>query len=145
MLAARGAPRSSVVAGPPTKSGEESSGDEQRVEELAKELAERLRTMPNRSELTDYAISLLRESAEDAQQAEQARQGVETAAKGDPFNPIAFAIPLFVIGAVLCATGILIGPGLGIIGIALLMGIYGLGLALFSRRSEGKDRGRPAP
>ncbi len=119
------------------KSPDEISPDEQRVEDLARELAERLRGMPNRAELTDFAVSVLRESAEDAEQADQARHSVETAGKADAFNPIAFAIPLFVIGAVLCATGILVGPGLGIIGIALLMGIYGLAMAAFSRRSEG--------
>jgi hypothetical protein len=132
------------VADSPIKGPDDTSGDEQRVERLAKELADRLRAMPNRAELTDYAVSLLRESAEDADHAEQARHSVEKAGKGDPFNPIAFAIPLIVIGAVLCATGILVGPGLGIIGIALLMGLYGLALALFSRRSHAASGGRPA-
>ena len=134
--------RARIVADSPSKTAEETSSDEQRVEDLAKELAERLRAMPNRTELTDYAVSLLRESAEDANQAEQARQSVARAGRNDPFNPIAFAIPLFVIGAVLCATGILIGPGLGIIGIALAMGVYGLAVAMFSRRREGKSVGR---
>ena len=127
----------------PTK-GDESVGDEQHVEELTRELADKLRSMPNRTELTDFAVSLLRESAEDAQQAEQARDSVAKAGAGDAFNPIAFAIPLFVIGAVLCATGILIGPGLGIIGISILMGLYGLGVAVFSRRKSGKMADRPS-
>jgi hypothetical protein len=126
------------VADVPDRSGEEARGDDQRVEELAKELADRLRGMPNRAELTDYAISLLRESAEDANQAEQARQSVERAGVNDPFNPIAFAIPLLVIGAVLCATGILVGPGLAIIGVAVLMGLYGLAMAMFSRGEPKK-------
>jgi hypothetical protein len=126
------------VADAPDRSGEEARGDDQRVEELARELADRLRGMPNRVELTDYAISLLRESAEDANQAEQARQSVERAGENDPFNPIAFAIPLLVIGAVLCATGILVGPGLAIIGVAVLMGLYGLALAMFSRGERKK-------
>ncbi len=129
------------MADSPDRSGEEAAVDDQQVEELAKELAQRLRGMPNRTELTDYAISLLRESAEDADQAEQARESVKKAGGGDPFNPLAFAIPLFVIGAVLCATGILIGPGLGIIGIAVLMGLYGLALAMFSRGRDHKDGG----
>jgi hypothetical protein len=126
------------VADPPDRDGEQARGDDQRVEELAKELADRLRAMPNRAELTDYAISLLRESAEDANQAEQARQSAERAEANEPFNPLAFAIPLLVIGAVLCATGILVGPGLAIIGIAVLMGLYGLALAMFSRGGERK-------
>ena len=37
------------------------------------------------------------------------------------------------IGAVLCATGILAGVGLGIIGIAVLMVLWGLIVAFFSR------------
>jgi hypothetical protein len=123
----------------PDEASAEASRDEQRVEELAKELADRLRAMPNRVELTDYAVGLLRDSSEDASQAEQARASVDTAARGDAFNPIAFAIPLFVVGAVLCATGILTGPGLGIIGIAALMGLYGLVMALFSRGGASKE------
>ena len=88
--------------------------------------------MPNRQELTDYAVSLLKESNEDAGTG-QAAAMVERAARNDPFNPIAFAIPLIVICAVLCATGILAGVGLGIIGIAVLMVLWGLIVAFFSR------------
>jgi hypothetical protein len=111
----------------------DSQENDERVEELARELADRLRSMPNRQELTDYAVSLLKESNEDAGTSEQAAAMVERAARNDPFNPIAFAIPLFVIGAVLCATGILAGVGLGVIGIALLMVTWGLIVAFFSR------------
>jgi hypothetical protein len=111
----------------------ESQADEERVEELARELAERLRAMPNRQELTDYAVSLLKESNEDAGASEQAAAMVERAKRNDPFNPIAFAIPLLVIGAVLCATGILAGIGLGVIGIAVLMVLWGLMVSFFSR------------
>lgn len=117
----------------PIKPENNSLTNDERVEELAKELADKLRAMPNRQELTDYAVSLLKESNEDAGQAEQARSSIAAASKGDPFNPIAFAIPLFVIGAVLCATGILAGPGLGVIGIAVLMFLYGLAASFFSR------------
>jgi hypothetical protein len=38
-----------------------------------------------------------------------------------------------VIGAILCATGILAGVGLGIIGIALVMVLWGLVVSFFSR------------
>jgi hypothetical protein len=117
----------------------DSQSNDERVEELARELADRLRAMPNRQELTDYAVSLLKESNEDAGQAEQARSSVDAAAKNDPFNPIAFAIPLFVIGAVLCATGILAGPGLGVIGIAVLMFLYGLVMSFFSRGTPKRE------
>src|SRR5258708_24038893 len=96
--------------------------------------------MPNRQELTDYAVSLLKESNEDAGTAEQAAAMVERAARNDPFNPIAFAIPLLVIGAVLCATGILAGVGLGIIGIAALMVTWGLIVAFFSRFRREKSK-----
>ncbi|MFZ0247319.1 hypothetical protein [Candidatus Binatus sp.] len=112
--------------------------NDERVEALAKELADRLRAMPNRQELTDYAVSILKESNEDAGVSEQAAAMVERAAKNDPFNPIAFAIPLLVIGAILCATGILAGVGLGVIGIALLMVLWGLIVAFFARfRRQG--------
>jgi hypothetical protein len=118
----------------------DSQADDERVEALARELAERLRAMPNRQELTDYAVSLLKESNEDAGASEQAAAMIARAAKNDPFNPIAFAIPLLVIGAVLCATGILAGVGLGVIGIALLMVLWGLTVAVFSRWRRGADK-----
>jgi hypothetical protein len=120
----------------------DSQADDERVEELARELAERLRAMPNRQELTDYAVSLLKESNEDAGASEQAAAMVERAKRNDPFNPIAFAIPLLVIGAVLCATGILAGVGLGVIGIAVLMVLWGLIVSVFGRfrRSPGKQQ-----
>lgn len=117
----------------------QSQANDERVEELAKELADRLRSMPNRQELTDYAVSLLKESNEDAGQSEQAAAMVERAAKNDPFNPIAFAIPLFVIGAVLAATGILAGVGLGVIGIAIAMIVWGLVVSVFSRSPRVKS------
>ena len=119
---------------------QDSQADDERVEELARELAERLRSMPNRQELTDYAVSLLKESNEDAGASEQAAAMVERAKRNDPFNPIAFAIPLLVIGAVLCATGILFGIGLAVIGIAVLMVLWGLIVSFFSRvrRPAGK-------
>jgi len=111
----------------------DSQANDERVEALAKALADRLRAMPNRQELTDYAVSILKDSNEDAGRSEQAAAMAERAAKNDPFNPIAFAIPLLIIGAVLCATGILAGVGLGIIGIAVLMVLWGLIVAFFSR------------
>ena len=122
------------------KPDSDSQENDERVEQLAKELAERLRAMPNRQELTDYAVSLLKESNEDAGAADQAAAMVERAARNDPFNPIAFAIPLFVVGAILCATGILAGVGLGIIGIALLMLLWGLIVAFFSRFRREKTK-----
>jgi len=113
--------------------------NEQSVEEIARALADRLRAMPNRQEMTDYAVSLLRESNEEAEQAELARDTKAKIARGDPFNPIAFGIPLFVIGAVLLATGILAGPGIGVMGIAVLMVLYGILVSFFSR--SGKSAG----
>lgn len=116
----------------------DSRTNDERVEALAKELADRLRAMPNRQELTEYAVSILKESNEDAGASEQAAAMVERAASNDPFNPIAFAIPLLVVGAILCATGILAGVGLGVIGIALLMVLWGLIVAFFGRfRRQG--------
>jgi len=112
-----------------TKTPSDEIASDERIEELARELADRLRAMPNRNEMTDYAVSLLRESNEEAGQQDQIRASIDKAARNDPFNPIAFGIPLFVVGAVLAATGILAGPGLGIIAIAVLMVVYGLGVS----------------
>src|SRR5579863_1395214 len=131
------------MSDPIDKSGENSAaeeeGAERNVEELAKELADKLRGLKNRDELTDYAVSLLRESNEEADQKEYQKRTVTRASKGDPFNPIAFGIPLLVIGVVLCATGILIGPGLGVIGIGVLMVLYGLVVSIFSRRGKSGE------
>jgi hypothetical protein len=131
------------MSDPIDKSGENSAaedeGAERNVEELAKELADKLRGMKNRDELTDYAVSLLRESNEEADQKEYQKRTVARASKGDPFNPIAFGIPLLVIGVVLCATGILIGPGLGVIGIGVLMVLYGFVVSIFSRRGKSEE------
>ena len=131
------------MSDPIDKSGENSAaedeGAERNVEELAKELADKLRGLKNRDELTDYAVSLLRDSNEEADQKEYQKRTVTRASKGDPFNPIAFGIPLLVIGVVLCATGILIGPGLGVIGIGVLMVLYGLVVSIFSRRGKSGE------
>ncbi len=125
------------MAEPPTKS----DADERQVEELARELARRLRGMKSRQELTDYAVSMLRDSAEEAHQEEQARGSVERAAKLGAVNTVAFGLPLAIIGLVLCATGILAGPGLIILGAAMLMVIYGLVAAMFIRpRKEPEDK-----
>jgi len=114
----------------------QAEADDRDVEDLAKELADKLRKLKNRDELTDYAVSLLKESNEEADQKEYQKRTVARASKGDPFNPIAFGIPLLVIGAVLSATGILIGPGLGVIGIGVVMVLYGLVVSMFSRRGK---------
>ena len=118
------------------ESATEAEAADRDVEELAKELADKLRNLKNRDELTDYAVSLLKESNEEADQKEYQQRTVSRASKGDPFNPIAFGIPLLVIGAVLSATGILIGPGLGVIGIGVVMVLYGLVVSMFSRRGK---------
>ena len=117
--------------------GEQSqAANDRAVEDLARELSDRLRAMPNRQEMTDYAVSLLKESNEEADQADLARDSQSKAARGDPFNPIAFAIPLLVVGLVLMATGLLTGMGVLVVAIAILMFAYGLIVPLFSRRRE---------
>ena len=110
-----------------------SDADERQVEELARELARRLRGMNSRQELTDYAVAMLRESAEEANQEEQARESVQRASKVGNINTIAFGLPLGVIGLVLCATGILAGPGMIILGAAAVMVAYGMVTAMFIR------------
>jgi hypothetical protein len=124
------------MADTPTKS----DADEREVEDLARELARRLRGMKSRQELTDYAVSMLRDSAEEASQEEQARGSVARAKVGS-LNTVAFGLPLGIIGLVLCATGILAGPGLIILGLAALMIIYGMAAAVFTRpRKEPEDK-----
>jgi hypothetical protein len=118
-----------------------SEAEERQVEELTRELARQLRGMSSRQEMTDYAVSLLRESAEEANQEEQARSSVERAAKVGSINTLAFGLPLAVIGLVLCATGILAGPGLIILGAAALMVLYGVVAAFFIRpRKRPEDK-----
>jgi hypothetical protein len=114
-----------------------SDADERQVEELARELARRLRGMNSRQELTDYAVAMLRESAEEANQEEQARESVQRASKVGNINTIAFGLPLGVIGLVLCATGILAGPGMIILGAAAVMVAYGMVTAMFIRPRKG--------
>jgi hypothetical protein len=121
------------------KSAADDEGAERNIEDLAKELADKLRNLKNRDELTDYAVSLLRESNEEADQKEYQKRTVARASKGDPFNPIAFGIPLLVIGLVLFATGLLAGIGLLVTGIAVLMVLYGLVISLFSRRGKSAE------
>ncbi len=116
------------MADTPTKP----DADERQVEELARELARRLRGMKSRQELTDYAVSMLRDSAEEAHQEEQAHASVVRAKVGS-LNTVAFGLPLAVIGLVLCATGILAGPGLIILGVAALMVVYGMAAAVLFR------------
>jgi hypothetical protein len=124
-----------VEGGSDDRDSEEQDRD---VEELARALAERIRAMPNRHEMTDYAVSLLKESSEDTDQAELARDTKEMVRRSDPFNPIAFGIPLFVIGAVLAMTGLLTGIGMLVIAIAIVMVLYGLVVSLlFRRRDDG--------
>lgn len=120
----------------------QSTANDRAVEDLARELSERLRAMPNRQEMTDYAVTLLKDSNEEADQADLARDSKVKAARGDPFNPIAFAIPLLVVGLVLMATGLLTGMGILVVGIAIAMFAYGLIVPFFSRRGgSGKSSG----
>jgi len=120
----------------------QSTANDRAVEELARELSERLRAMPNRQEMTDYAVSLLKESNEEADQADLARESKIKLGRGDPFNPIAFAIPLLVVGLVLMATGLLTGMGILVVVIAIVMFAYGLIVPFFSRGGgSGKSSG----
>jgi hypothetical protein len=118
-----------------------SDADERQVEELARELARRLRGMQSRQELTDYAVAMLRESAKEANQEQQARESIERASKVGNINTIAFGLPLGIIGLVLCATGILAGPGLIILGAAVIMVLYGVVTAFFIRPRKGPEDG----
>ena len=115
---------------------------ERGIEDLARELANKIRSAKNRHELTDYAVSVLRESSEESDQADLVRDTeARRDRKRDPFNPIAFGIPLLVIGAVLAMTGLLTGIGLVIIGIALAMVAYGFLVTLvFRGRGSGQKR-----
>jgi Flp pilus assembly protein TadB len=122
---------------PETRLPGQSTANDRAVEDLARELSERLREMPNRQEMTDYAVSLLKDSNEEADQADLARDSKVKASRGDPFNPIAFAIPLLVVGLVLMATGLLTGMGILVVAIAIVMFAYGLIVPLFSRGGGG--------
>ena len=96
---------------------------DQRVEDLARQLADVVNTagLESRQDLREYAIGLLKEETE-RDDAPAATSATETHAP--QFSPLAFAI---LIGLVSLPLVLLFPPlGLGLFGMAVLMGIWGL-------------------
>ena len=103
---------------------------DQRVEDLARQLADVVNTagLESRQDLREYAIGLLKEETE-RDDAPEATSGSETHAP--QFSPLAFAI---LIGLVSLPLVLLFAPlGLGLFGMAVLMGIWGLIDTFFHR------------
>jgi hypothetical protein len=117
--------------------GQPKSQQDREVEQLARELAERIRALPNRHAMIDYAVSLLNQAGRDVPRAEPEREDVAQPRMNDPFDPFAFGIALFALGALLAITGLLTGFGLLMIGIAGAMVLYGLLVSVLSRSREG--------
>lgn len=107
---------------------------ERRVEALASEIVEFINARPGdeRNDLRDLALAVLREEVKSGEPS--AESGLKQQERGGAFNPIAMAIPLFLIGAVMI---VLFPPvGLLLFGMAGLMVVWGLVASLFSRRSK---------
>ena len=103
---------------------------DQRVEDLARQLADVVNTagLESRQDLREYAIGLLKEETE-RDDAPAATSATETHAP--QFSPLAFAI---LIGLVSLPLVLLFPPlGLGLFGMAVVMGIWGLIDTFFHR------------
>ena len=103
---------------------------DQRVEDLARQLADVVNTagLESRQDLREYAIGLLKEETE-RDDAPAATPATETHVP--QFSPLAFAIP---IGLVSLPLVLLFPPlGLGLFGMAVVMGIWGLIDTFFHR------------
>ena len=103
---------------------------DQRVEDLARQLADVVNAAgESRQDLREYAIGLLREETE-RDDAPQAAPHPETHA-APKFSPLAFAI---LVGLISLPLLLLFPPlGMGLFGMAVVMGIWGLADILFRR------------
>ena len=100
-----------------------------KVEELTRQIAEVVNTAgeESRQDLREYAIGLLKEETE-----RDDAPGAPSNQTHAAFSPLAFAILL---GLVSLPILLLFAPlGLGLFGVAVVMGIWGLLDALFRRR-----------
>jgi hypothetical protein len=103
---------------------------DQRVEDLARQLADVVNAGgESRQDLRDYAIGLLREETE-RDDATEATPNTKTHA-APQFSPLAFAI---LVGLISLPLLLLFPPlGMGLFGMAVVMGIWGLVDILFRR------------
>jgi len=104
---------------------------ENTIEYMSKELSRLLNESrtDGRSELRDYAVSLLQGETETTQTEEPARE--DSAQPSTPFSPVALSIPFLLIGIILLP---LFAPvGLLMLLLAIIMGVGGW-LALMFRR-----------
>ena len=102
-----------------------------RVEELTREIADLVNTagVESRQHLREYAIDLLKEETERDDAATPTTSGEREPSTN--FSPLAFAI---LIGVVALPLVLLFAPlGLGLLGVAVVMGIWGL-IDIFVRR-----------
>jgi hypothetical protein len=105
---------------------------ERRVEGLAGEIAALINTSSGeeRNDLRDLALSIVREEVRTGEEDRGARETERRTA--GPFNPIAMAIPMFLIGAVMI---VLFPPmGLFLFGVSFLLVGWGVAVSLFARR-----------
>jgi hypothetical protein len=120
-----------VLVNPDTTKEKEREHLERRVESLASEIAELINTSEGeeRNDLKDLALSIVREEVRSGAESAEGSEA-EDKAEG-PFNPIAMAIPVFLIGAVMV---VLFPPvGLLLLGLAGLLVFWGVSASMFAR------------
>jgi len=129
-----GHPRTPALAD--DRRGSDPAADRQReldakVEDLTRQIAEVVNSagQESRQDLREYAIGLLKEETE----RDDAPAGaIDHTTHAPEFSPLAFAILL---GLVSLPTLLLFTPlGIGLFGVAVVMGIWGILDALFRRR-----------
>ncbi len=111
---------------------------DQRVEDLTRQLADVVNAAgESRQDLREYAIGLLREETE-RDDAPEAVSHTETHA-APKFSPLAFAI---LVGLISLPLLLLFPPlGMGLFGMAVVMGIWGL-IDIFFRRPSALPKSR---
>jgi hypothetical protein len=117
-------------------------GADARIAQLARELASAINSSDStgREGMRDYAIDVIRDSVAPAEPSTE--KAVEVSA--GPLNPFAFAIPVFLVGAVL--TPLFPPLGLTLAGLGVVVCIVGALLAMGrSARSRLARRRPPAP
>jgi hypothetical protein len=108
------------------------SAQDSQVEELTRQLAAVVNSAAaeGRQDLRDYAIGLLKEETELA----EAPPTPPEATHATRFNPLAIAL-LLVLASLPLFLSIVFAPvGLALLGLAALMGIWGLLASVFARR-----------
>jgi len=108
-----------------------------KVEQLAHQIAEVVNSAgdENRQDLREYALGLLRDETE---RAEVPPPPADELSRANRFSPLAFAGLLVLVSLPLFLSVVFAPVGIGVLGVAALMGAWGLVQIFFFR---GNDRG----